>query len=44
MNIGVHWRDIVRGERDAVIMCGVDVVEDVKCGLHVTGRGLTGVG
>ena len=44
MNIGVHWRNIIGGERDAVIMCGVDVVEDVKCGLYVTGHRLTGVG
>ncbi len=44
MNIGVHWRDILGGERDAVIMCGVGVVEVVKCSLHVAGRWLTGVG
>ena len=44
MNIGVHWRDIVGGEGDAVAMRGVDVVEDVKHGLHVTGCRLTCVG
>jgi hypothetical protein len=41
VNLEVHWRDIVGGKRDAVIMCGVDVVEDVKHGLHVTGHGLS---
>ncbi len=44
MDVGVHWHDIVGGEGDAVIMGEVDVVEDVKRGLHVTGRGLTCVG
>ena len=40
MNVGVQWRYIVGGEGDALIMHGVDVVEDLKRGLHVTGRGL----
>jgi hypothetical protein len=44
VNIGVHRHNIIEGERGAVIMCGVDVVEDVKCGLHVTSHRLTGVG
>ncbi len=41
MNVGVHWPDIVGGEEDAVIMRGVDVVEDVKRSLHVTSHGIT---
>ncbi len=44
MNVGVHWHDIVGGEGDAVIMRGVNVVEDIKRGLHVTGCGLICVG
>ncbi len=44
MNIGVHRCNIVGGEGDAVTMFEVDVVEDVKHGLHVTGRELTCVG
>ena len=44
MNVGVHWHDIVGGKRNDVIMCGVNVVEDVKCGLHVNGHRITGVG
>jgi hypothetical protein len=44
VNVWVHWRNIIGGEGDAVIMRGVDVVEVVKCGLHVTGSRLTSVG
>jgi hypothetical protein len=36
---GATWLD----ERDAVTMCRVDVVEDIKCGLHVTGHRLSRV-
>jgi hypothetical protein len=36
MNIGVHWSSMVGGEGDTIVMHGVDVVEDIQCGLHVT--------
>jgi hypothetical protein len=38
MNVGVNWRNIVGGEGNTVIMCGVDVVEDLKCSFHVARR------
>ncbi len=44
MNIGVHWRNIVGGEGNTVIMCGVDVVENVMHGFHVAGHWLICVG
>ncbi len=36
MNIGVHRSGIVGGKGDTVIMHGVDVVEVIQHGLHVT--------
>ncbi len=40
MNIGVHRSGIVGGEGDTIVMHGVDVVEDIQCGFHVTQRQL----
>jgi hypothetical protein len=36
MDVGVHRSGIIGGEGDAVVMHGVDVVEDIQRGLHVT--------
>ncbi len=36
MNVGVHRSGIVGDEGDTVVMRGVDVVEDIQRGLHVT--------
>ncbi len=44
MNVGVHWSNIFGSEGDPKIMCGVDVMEDVKGGLHVARRRLVRVG
>ena len=44
MNIGVHRSGIVGGEGDTVVMRGVDVVEVIQRGLHVTRCQLIGVG
>ncbi len=44
MKVGVHWSSIVGGEVDTIVMHGVDVVEDIQCGLHVTQRQLICVG
>ncbi len=40
MKVGVHQSGIVGGEGDNVVMGGVDVVEDIQRGLHVTQRRL----
>jgi hypothetical protein len=44
MNVGVHRSGIFGGERDTVVMRGVDVVEDIQHGLHMTQRRLIPVG
>ena len=44
MNVGVHWSNIFGGEGDPEIMCGVDIMEDVKGSLHVARCRLVHVG